>query len=484
MGRLSEKIKSAAPKRRKLAGLERRWLINNVSVMVVLAALCVAAITLSLGAYYYSNVRSGLEAKAKTTTDFFSNYISQSYNEYYQSCIQFAQTFEEKDRLELQFITPDGRMVASSYGEFAGKSPQTPDIQEAVTTGKLARFQGKDPDTHERILAVSSPMVYSNGEVIGVLRYVTGLKNVDRQILMIGLIALTAGLIFIASMFFISSFFIRSIIEPVTEITATAKRIAAGSYGVQIPKHYDDEIGELADTINDMSVKIGQSEKTQSEFMSSVSHELRTPLTAISGWGETLLSSGNLEPETRRGMLIILREAKRLTGMVEELLEFTRMQDGRFTLNVEKADLLAEFEDTVFMYGSRLRQEGITLEYEPCEEEIPEIPCDVARMRQVFLNVLDNAAKHGGDGKRITASISLENGQIVVRIRDYGPGIPKEELPHVKMKFYKGSSKARGSGIGLAVCEEIVTMHGGTITLENAEGGGTLVTISIPTGEE
>ena len=170
MGRLSEKIKSAAPKRRKLAGLERRWLINNVSVMVVLAALCVAAITLSLGAYYYSNVRSGLEAKAKTTTDFFSNYISQSYNEYYQSCIQFAQTFEEKDRLELQFITPDGRMVASSYGEFAGKSPQTPDIQEAVTTGKLARFQGKDPDTHERILAVSSPMVYSNGEVLGVLQ--------------------------------------------------------------------------------------------------------------------------------------------------------------------------------------------------------------------------------------------------------------------------------------------------------------------------
>ena len=271
---------------------------------------------------------------------------------------------------------------------------------------------------------------------------------------------------------------------PVAEITSVAKRIAAGSYGIQIHRQFDDEIGELADTINDMSNKISQSERMQSEFMSSVSHELRTPLTAISGWGETLLSSGNLEPETRRGMLIILREAKRLTGMVEELLEFTRMQDGRFTLNVEKADLLAEFEDTVFMYGSRLRQEGITLEYEPCEEEIPEIPCDVARMRQVFLNVLDNAAKHGGDGKRITASIGLENGQIVVRIRDYGPGIPEEELPHVKMKFYKGSSKARGSGIGLAVCEEIVTMHGGTITLENAEGGGTLVTISIPTGEE
>lgn len=183
-------------------------------------------------------------------------------------------------------------------------------------------------------------------------------------------------------------------------------------------------------------------------------------------------------------MLIILREAKRLTGMVEELLEFTRMQNGRFTLNVEKADLLAEFEDTVFMYGSRLKQEGITLSYEPCEEEIPEIPCDVSRMRQVFLNILDNAAKHGGDGKRIDASIRREGQNVVIRIRDYGPGIPEEELPHVKMKFYKGSSKARGSGIGLAVCEEIVMMHGGVLTLENAEGGGTLVTISIPVGEE
>ena len=244
------------------------------------------------------------------------------------------------------------------------------------------------------------------------------------------------------------------------------------------------KLGELVSTINDMSVKIGQAEKTQTEFISSVSHELRTPLTAISGWGETLLTSENLDAETRRGVVIIAREAKRLTGMVEELLEFTRMQDGRFTLHVETADILAEFEDTVFMYGNRLKQEGICLHYDGCDEEIPEIPCDVARMRQVFLNILDNAAKHGGEGKRIDASIAHEGSFVVIRMRDYGPGIPEEELPHVKLKFYKGSSKARGSGIGLAVCEEIVTMHGGTLTLENAEGGGTLVTISIPTGEE
>lgn len=471
-------------KRKKLAGLEKRWFLNNVSYMIALAVVCVATITISISVYYYSNIRASLENKAKTTTDFFGNYISQSYNEYYQSCIKFAQTFEDKDNLELQFISTSGKIVASSYGQWAGQPPQTGDVADAIATQEIAHFQGRDPQTGERILAVSSPMIYTNGEVIGVLRYVTSLKNADRQVMLTALVAVGVGLVFIAFMLFTSSFFIRSILEPVSQITATAKRIAAGSYGVLIPKQYDDEIGELADTINDMSVKISQSEKTQSEFISSVSHELRTPLTAISGWGETLLSDDTLSQQTRRGMLIILREARRLTGMVEELLEFTRMQDGRFTLSVEKADILAEFEDTVFMYGSRLRQEGITLEYEPSDGEIPEIPCDVARMRQVFLNILDNAAKHGGDGKRIVASISHEPPSVVVRIRDFGPGIPEEELPHVKMKFYKGSSKARGSGIGLAVCEEIVSMHGGSLTLENAEGGGTLVTISIPDGEE
>ena len=239
-----------------------------------------------------------------------------------------------------------------------------------------------------------------------------------------------------------------------------------------------------------MSEKISRAEKMQSEFVSSVSHELRTPLTAISGWSETLLSAGAGvdSAEARRGLSIIQREAARLTDMVEELLEFTRLQDGRFTLNVVPCDLRTEFEDTVFMYGSRLRQEGIVLDYLENDDDIPEIPCDPARMKQVFLNILDNADKHGGEGGRITAEICRENadGQdsVVIRIRDFGPGIPEEELPLVKKKFYKGASKARGSGIGLAVCEEIVTMHNGVLDIANAEGGGAVVTIRLPIAEQ
>ena len=178
----------------------------------------------------------------------------------------------------------------------------------------------------------------------------------------------------------------------------------------------------------------------------------------------------------------MLKETKRLTSLVEELLEFSRIQDGRFKLNVETSDLRGVFEDTIFMYGSRLRQEGIDLQYEASDEEIPEISCDPERMKQVFLNILDNAAKYGGDGGRIHCDIHVEGQQLAVRIRDYGPGIPEEELPLVKKKFYKGSSKARGSGIGLAVCEEIVSMHGGKLVIANANDGegGCEVTIYLP----
>lgn len=468
---------------RKIGGIQRRWLLNIVSWVVLLAVVCVVFGSVAFASYSYSNMRYGMEAKAKASADFFKNYINLSYNEYYQSCVTFTQTFEDKNIMELQFISPDGAIVVSSYSQWAGQRPGTPEIVQAVEGQELAVFTGRSPQTGERIMAVSTPVTYTNGEIIGVLRYVTSLRNVDQQIALVVLLAVLLGLMIIILVVLSNRFFVRTILDPVLDITATAKRIAAGSYGIQIQKKYDDEIGELVETINDMSNKISQNGQMQTEFVSSVSHELRTPLTAITGWGETLLSAEQMDPvETRRGMLIILRESRRLTRLVEELLEFTRIQDGRFTLNVQICDILAEFEDAVFMYGSRLRQEGIELRYIETTDEIPEIPCDAARLRQVFLNILDNAAKHGGDGKRITASMNLEGEQIAIRIRDFGSGIPADELPHVKMKFYKGSSKARGSGIGLAVCDEIVTMHGGSLELENAEGGGTLVTILLPVG--
>ena len=454
--------------------------MNNVRIMCAIGFVCVMAVTAVFAAYYYTGMDSDLRNRASTTTDFFSDYINQSYDERFRSCITYAQSYDGSDDIELQFVDEKGQIIASSNGSRTGLLLETSDITDAITTRGIACYHGKDLLTGEQIMAVSGPVIYSNGEVLGVLRYVTSTSLLNQQIIKVAVISLVACMAIIFIVILISDYYIRTILVPVTEITDKARKIASGSYGVQIQTHYDDELGDLAEMINEMSSQISRNEKMQAEFISSLSHELRTPLTAINGWSETILASEALDPDATRGMRIISREAKRLTEMVVDLLDFTRIQDGRMTLNVETADIRSEFEDTVYMYGSRLPQDGIELEYLDNDDDIPEIPCDPKRMRQVFLNVLDNAAKHGGDGKRIEASIHGLKDAVVVKIRDYGPGIPEDEIPLVKKKFYKGSSKARGSGIGLAVSDEIVEMHGGSLTLENAQGGGTLVTISLP----
>lgn len=469
--------------KKKERGLRTRWMFNTVGVILALGMVFVFAVTATFATYYYANLRSDMVSRAKTTTQFFSDYLNQSYQSYYQSCITYAQTFADSDNIELQFINKQGSIVASSYGEWAGESPTTSEIDEAIRTRGIQSFLGKDPNTGERIMAVSSPMIYVNGEIIGVLRYVTSTRRIDAQIVQVAIVSFLALVGMVLVIVFSSNYFIRSVMQQLAEITEKAKRISSGSYGIQIQTHYRDEIGELAETINEMSTKISQNEKMQSEFISQLSHELRTPLTVINGWTETLLAGDTMDAETRQGMKIISSEAKRLTEMVMELLDFTRMQDGRMTLAIEQADIRSEFEDTVFMYSTRLAQDGITLTLLDNDEDIPTIACDAQRLRQVFLNILDNAAKHGGAGKRIEASMHYEDNAVIVRIRDFGQGIPEDELPLVKKKFYKGSSSVRGSGIGLAVCDEIVEMHGGTLTLENAVGGGTLVTVRLPACE-
>ena len=465
-----------------IRGLRQRWLVNAVLPVFALVTLAVIIYVLSSAQYYYGNMRTGLETRARAAADTFTSYGIKSYSEYYRLATYSAETFEEKDSIELQFINTNGRVQVSSYGLTAGTSPATSDIEAAVG-GTMDYFQGEDPQTGEKILSVSCPIMF-NSRVVGVLRYVTSLREADHRILIDALVASAIGAVCIALVVLSNAIFINNVVEPVAVVSEAARRISGGSYGIQIDNHYHDELGELVDNINDMSVKISQAEKIQQEFISSVSHELRTPLTAISGWAETLSADPAGEAEqTRRGLGIILKESRRLTTMVEELLEFTKMQDGRFTLRIESVDLLSELEDAIYTYRELFRQEGIEVCYTAPEEDIPPLAADSERMKQVFCNVLDNAAKHGGAGRRIDVSAAKEEDRMVIRVRDYGPGIPPEELPFVKQKFYKGSSKARGSGIGLAVCDEIVERHNGTFEIANADTGGAVVTISLPLGK-
>ena len=472
--------KTAQPQPRRAIGLRRRWIVSSILPVITILVLIAALVSIALGSNYYANARSALEAKATAGTDYFNTYAMTSYDEYFRSATLYANSFEDSASIELQFLDRNGHVEVSTRSLMTGSKPGTKDIIDALTSGRVSSFRGVDPATGEKIIAASGLLKF-NGRVVGVMRFVTATQNLDSQVLLTVLIilAIMAAVIFVIVIS--SLLLINNVVAPVSAVSEAAKQISGGSYGYQIPNRYADEMGELVDNINDMSLKIGENEKLQSEFISSVSHELRTPLTAINGWGETLLADDGSDPEAlRRGLSIIVKESGRLTNMVEELLDFSKMADGRFALHLEQMDLQAEFEDAVYTYREVFKQQGITLDYHSDGVYDEPITADPERLKQVFCNVLDNAAKHGGAGKRIETRLVRRGSHYIITIRDYGPGIPADDLPHVKEKFYKGSSKARGSGIGLAVCDEIIRLHNGTLAIGNAKGGGCIVTIRLP----
>ena len=468
----------------RVRGLRRRWIMSTLIVILLIVVLAVSLFSFMSITNNKSTVREGLITKATTTTDFFANYITRTFAEYYDSAYLYIENFDDSNKLDLQFIDTGGRILISSYSTMsAGTAPGTEDIEAALTEDTVSVWEGKNPATGEHIMAVSAPMRYADGQVIGVMRYVTSMRLVDERNFGTTMAAVGFGAMVMLLVVILNLMFLSTVIEPMREITSAAQLIAEGSYGTQIPKKYSDEIGDMVDVLNDMSIKLSRAEKTQTEFISQVSHELRTPLTAISGWSETLSYDEQLDEEEKRGVGIILKESRRLTKMVEELLDFTRMQDGRFTLNAVEMDAAAELEDSIFAYRELLLQDEMEISYEPADEELPLINGDPERLRQVFFNIFDNAAKYASEGKKIVVTTATTGDRVILKFRDYGPGIPEDELDKVKMRFYKGSSKKRGSGIGLAVCDEIIKFHGGTLTLANAEGGGTEVTITLPAAE-
>ena len=276
-------------------------------------------------------------------------------------------------------------------------------------------------------------------------------------------------------------YFAGSIVRPIRQISGIARMFAMGDFSVRIENDSDDEIGELCTAINHMADELSTAEAMKNEFISSVSHELRTPLTAIKGWAETLMVDGGESPDTmKKGVGVIVNETERLSQMVEELLDFSRMQNGHFTLQKANMDILAELGDAVLIYSEKARKETKEIIYDE-PEMLPFVFGDKNRIRQVFVNVIDNAVKYSSAGDRITIKAYESGDNVVVSVRDTGVGIKQSDLAKVKTKFYKANHTRRGSGIGLAVADEIISMHGGTLSIDSeGEGLGTTVTITLP----
>ena len=476
--------KTVIQDRVKIRGIRKRWLVNSMGVVTLILLLAMGTLTLSLWAYYEGSMRDNLSSRASDTARSFSVYTRREYRTAAQD---YVAKFPDKQKLEVQFIETDGSLLCTSYGlTTSGTMPGTPDITGAMESGDVKPWTGQDPQTGERIMAVSAPIIYQ-GTTVGVIRFVTSMAAVDRQLfLSIGVCTLI-GIAILTMVYFSNLYFVRSIVEPLASINETARLIADGSYGIQIEKKFDDEIGELTDTINDMSLKIKQSEKTQSEFISSVSHELRTPLTNVRSYAETLRDAeGDIPVETSNSFLdIIITETDRMTHIVQDLLTLSRLDAGNAELVLSRFPFGDAIESVTRANALAAKQHGHTLTYTP-PESLPLIVGDRSRLEQVMMNVIGNAVKYTPDGGHIAITAGSTEAEVWMEVCDDGIGIPEKDRDRIFDRFYRvdkaRSRESGGTGLGLSIAREIVQRHHGTIALAPHEGPGTTIRLTLPIG--
>ena len=454
--------------------ITRRWVINNLGLITLVLLVLDFASLYVIQNYYYGASQQYLNTKISSVTGVLSRYAQDADTSFSSEMRSTIENFSDKEKMELMAINSKGQVVLTSSGFTPEENAAMPDYESAMDGGDgyWVGTVGK-----ETVMAVTVDISDLSTEY-NAIRVVASLEQV-KETLHTYIFGVTAICVGIPLLLVITGvYFIRSIVQPIQQINATTKKFAKGDFSVRINDTSNDEIGDLCVSINQMADELSNTENMKNEFISSVSHELRTPLTAIKGWAETMCMEA--DPDTvQRGVHVIVNETERLSEMVEELLDFSRMQSGRFSLQCATMDVLAELGDAVLIYVEKAKRENIRIIYQE-PEMLPFVYGDKNRIRQVFINVIDNAIKYSNPGSTITVSAEEVSGMIQVTITDNGVGISAADLPRVKTKFFKANHTRRGSGIGLAVADEIITMHGGRLDITSELNVGTNVTITLP----
>jgi signal transduction histidine kinase len=460
----------------KVKGITHNWVTNGMMLLTAIVLVLVVIVIATIHNNYYNSVSASIDSIAGS----FEKLAVCSAENYYSEARTLSQQFKLKNKVEVQVLDSGGEVLVSTSGFAPDKDAAMPDYQNAVSNGVSGSWIGRTQNG-ERVMANCHILPdYGNGSN-GAVRCIVSLSKLDRHIMLLNAIVIAIAVIIELMAVLSGVFFVRSIIKPLGEVSNVARRIALGDFQARIMvQESNSEIGELCDTINYMAGELESADRLKNEFISSVSHELRTPLTAIRGWGETLRDAEGDRELTVKGVDVILNETARLSGLVEELLDFSRMQTGKLSYNNEKIDILAEVGEAVCAYQQTARQNNIILSYhEP--QELCTVMGDADRLEQVFINIIDNAVKYTPSGGAINIDVIIEEGCVRIAVSDTGVGIPADRIDRVKEKFYKANSTVRGSGIGLAVADEIIKHHNGLLLIESTEGVGTTVTVVLPT---
>ena len=462
----------------KKNSISAHWFKNVFLVMAAVVTVLLILVCLVVQSRYHSTVASSAQSLVKE----FSMLSAAKPDEYFTVAREYVEQFEHKDRVEVQILDQNGNLIATTGG-FEPRAEEMPDYKLALQNGSSARFVGKHAGGEDVMAETTLLSDFGQGSN-GAVRWVVSLEAANRRIFLICALCVLVGIGFLALAWISGSYFLRSIVRPVREMSKMARRIAMGDLDARIETESDSEIGELCDAINFMASELKSGEQLKNDFISSVSHELRTPLTAIRGWGETAkMSVGTDDEIVKKGLDVVLAESERLSSLVEELLDFSRIQSGRLSLQVGLISVKSVLSDAVDMYVELARQQNIELTFLPLPNELY-VNGDRDKLKQVFINVIDNAIKYNNPGGHVIISQYEDEGVVITKINDSGVGIPAQDLDRVKEKFFKSNKKVRGSGIGLAVADEIVKQHNGLLFIESTEGVETTVTIALPVVNE
>ncbi|MCF7753800.1 HAMP domain-containing histidine kinase [Paenibacillus xylanexedens] len=456
-----------------------RQIVLHYFIVVFLALLLVEFIfMLAVQRYYYESIYNTINQRITMTND-FKEPLSLVNGAEDGNNLSYLLVNLQLDNTELQILDLNGRVLASSTAfESEHAVLQTSDISQAMN-GNVGRWVGRQPITGEQVMAVSHKLDLG-GENTYVVRYLTSLDLVNSKLLVMGLLAAAVGVAVLSLVLIISIGMANSIVRPINNITAVSAQMARGRLDVRVKGNYKHELGELASTLNFMAHEIVRSNQIKDDFISSISHELRTPLTSIKGWSETLDSGGYDPEETRIGMGIISKETERLIGLVEEMLDFSKLQQNQMKLVKGTVNIREIVQETMLNVWAKAEQKQVHLKLETDETRAYNVHGDGNRLKQVFLNIVDNAIKFSHENSWIFLSVKEENGQIIAAVQDTGIGISEEHLIKVRDRFFQVNHQNGGTGLGLAITQELVELHEGTITMQSELGSGTTVTVTLP----
>ena len=444
--------------------------------MFVTICVLIVGGSIAVRGHYVSSARQALLNKAESDGAYFENLYTKE-SDLIENVRTYVENYAQKEKIELMVANSVGRVQLTSSG-FASDTDYPEDVMTALASD-TGSFVGSN-SYGENIIAVARSVKVGDN-VACILRYVISMRGIQSRVLSVILMLSGFGILLLLACYFSGRYFVKSIIKPLSTITDTTKKIAQNDFSVRIDDKYRDEIGDLAHEINNMAAALGASEAMKNDFTSSISHELLTPLTAIRGWSETL-SDPNMRSDDmiEKGMKVISAESARLSAMVSELLDFSRLQNGNMTLNMTKLDVVAELEETVLMFEERAKKNNISLVLTAPETCSP-VFGDAARVKQVFVNIIDNAIKYSQpDGGRVEINLFEKKDRVCIIFADNGIGISPEDLPKIKQKFFKGARSRPGRGIGLAIVTDIVNLHGGEFEIDSVPEKGTTVMVTFP----